>query len=222
MSDLKMAPRVTPTAVTSDSGWKAVEGFRDGSISVVDFKQRMAAAGRLMTATMGSVTTPLTFLATAANRPDAWVRVPAGTAIMPVYLNIALETSAGTATEIDSRVCANDSANGTSSAATVAPSSLRLGGGDTLAVASNCTARQLATADTTAETTPISIYRKTFGPISDTTTPGGADRGVDKYWDVAPLLIGAATWEVFIAATTAQATGFVIMQWIETPSNWWT
>ena len=34
-----------------------------------------------------------------------------------------------------------------------------------------------------------------------------------------PLLIGPASWEIFIAATTNQATGFVGMTWAEFPST---
>ena len=215
MSDIRLAPRVTPAAVTADQGYMAVQGFRDGSISVATFKQRMAAAGRLFTANMGSVTTPLTFLVTAANRPDAWVRVPSGTAIMPVYAGVTLESAAGTVTEIDVRIAQNDIGNGTSTAASVGPVSQRTDA----PVTSNCTARHLATADTTAETNPLSIYRRTYARADE----AGIDwRGIEKDFEPSPLLIGAATWEIFIAATTTQATGFVVMSWIETPSNWWT
>lgn len=219
MATLQISPQVAPTARTSDGGYAVAQGLRDGSISVVDFKQRMAIAGRVFTANMGSVTTPLTFLASAANRPDAWIRVPAGVAILPVFVGVVLETSLGTATEIDIRVAQNDIGNGTSTAATVGPTSQRT---DSAAGASICFARQLATVDVTAETNPLSIFRRTYGPVSDGTTPGGQWRGIEYLVEPMPLLIGAASLEVYIAATTTQATGFVIVSWIETPSNWWT
>lgn len=217
MADIRIQTRVIPAVDTADGAWLAVQGYREGSISAVDFFQRMATAGRLFGAEMGTVTTPLTFLASAANRPDAWIRVPSGTAIIPVYAGVTLESAAGTVTEIDVRICRNDIGNGTSSAASVGPLALRT---DAPNGAGNCTARQLATADTTAETSPLSIYRRTYARADE----AGIDwRGIEKdFRGKAPLLIGAATWEIFVAATTTQATGFVLMQWVETPSSWWT
>lgn len=218
MSDLYgIAAQTTSRVSVAEGGNARLRALRDASLITANWYESMALAGRIVGANFGTVTTPLTFLVTAANRPDAWVRVPDGTAILPLSCNIVLETSAGTATEIDIRTAQNDIGNGTSTAASVGPQSLR---GDSL-FTSGCTARQLATADTTAETSPISVYRKTFGPISDTTTPGGLDRSVMITREMMgyPVLIGAATWEAFIAATTTQATGFVIMTWLELPES---
>ena len=33
-----------------------------------------------------------------------------------------------------------------------------------------------------------------------------------------PVLVGAATWQVFVAATATQATGYVVMIWAEIAS----
>lgn len=219
MASMQMAPRVQPDVATGDTGYKLVQGFRDGTISTVDWKQRMFAAGYGQVANMGGVVTPLTFLVTAANRPDAWLRVPATRAIIPVLVNVVLVASTGTNTNIDVRTCQNDIGNGTSTAATVGPINMRT---DSAGLSSLVVPRHLATADTTAETNPVSVYRKSFGPISDLTTPGGADRGIEWAPAAGPLLVGASTLEVFVDATTAQATGYVIMQWIETPATWWT
>lgn len=180
----------------------------------IDPIEMLAGEGRIFIANMGSVTTPLTFLATAANRPDAWIRVPAATTILPVSCEVVLESMTGTVTEIDVRTCSNDIGNGTSSPVTVGPVNAHQGS----AITSNCTARQLATADTTAETTPISIYRRTYIRADD----AGSDyKGIyvtraDMGY---PVLKGAGTWEVFVAATTNQATGFVVMTWAEVLTN---
>ncbi len=192
-------------------------GLRDGSLVTADYLEALAAEGRIFTANMGSVTTPLTFLITAANRPDAWIRVPSATAILPLKATVVLESMAGTATEIDVRIAQNDIGNGTSSAATVGPLSHR----SDSPITSNCTARQLATADTTAETNPLSVYRKTFIRADDA---GSDAKGAEITREMMgfPVLIGGASWEVFIAATTTQATGFVIMTWAELPSTMFT
>ncbi len=216
MSDSKILPRVkNPSRNTSDSDamtyWR---GTRDGVAFTADYFESLAMQGRIFTASMGSVTTALTFVVSAANRPDAWIRVPTATAILPIRCNVILESAAGTVTEIDVRICQNDIGNGTSAAATAGPLSMRTDS----PVSSLCTARQLASADTTAETNPISIYRRTYARADE----AGIDwRGIEATRAMMgyPLLIGAATWEVFIAATSTQATGFVVMTWAEVPAS---
>lgn len=177
----------------------------------------LAAQGRMFTANMGSVTTPLTFLATADKRPDAWIRCPLGTVILPYKLDIALESMAGTATEFDVRICANDIGNGTSSAASVGPVNMRTDA----PVTSLCTARQLATADVTAETTPVSVYRKTY-ILANAAGEDAKGVSISRAMMGNPVLVNASTWELFIAATSTQATGFVVMTWAEVPAGWLT
>src|SRR5581483_8496832 len=123
-------------------------------LTAADWRRVLAMAGKVFSANFGSVATPLTFKAQAANRPDAWIRVPSGTIIIPLKEDIVFETMAGTVTTVDVREAQNDIGNGTSAAATVPPQSLRTDAPS----ASLCTARQLATADTTAETNPISLF----------------------------------------------------------------
>ena len=221
MATMQMQPAVQPVAATSEGtgAWKIVQGFREGTMSTVDFKQRMIAAGYGFGASMGSVTTPLTFLVTAANRPDAWLRVPATRMIIPTFVGVTLESMTGTVTEIDVRITQNDIGNGTSTAATVGPINLR---GDSAGLGSGLVVpRQLATGDTTAETNPLSVYRRTYIRADD----AGSDwKGIEWAGNPAPFVgnqTNGGTLEVFIAATTNQATGFVVMQWVETPMSWW-
>lgn len=217
MADLKVLRSVkTPGRDTSDASnfYGDARATRDGVLFSASYFESLAMQGRIFSANMGTVTTPLTFLTTAANRPDAWIRVPSGTTILPIKVNVVLEGATGTATEIDVRIAQNDIGNGTSTAADVAPRSHRTDA----PVASNCTARQLATADTTAETNPLSIYRRTYARADE----AGIDfRGIEAAREIMgfPILVGAATLEVFIAATSNQATGFVIITWAEIPST---
>ena len=192
---------------------RAIEVTRDGSLFVADYKLKLALQGRVFVVNAGTVTTPLTFLVTAANRPDVVLRVPSGTTVMPLVVETVLEAAAGTATELDVRMASNDIGSGTSSAASVGPLNLRSDGPVTSAV----TARQLYTADATAETTPISLHRKTW-PLAQAT---GLEPYVD-YWmpDVPPILVGPASLAIYIAATTTQATGFVQILFAEVPSSW--
>ena len=207
---------LTPLRVANGVTQNA-RGTRDGALFTADWKQALVMEGRVWVANMGSVTTPLTFLVTAANRPDAWLRMPSATAVIPLRVEAVLEAAAGTVTELDLRMAYNDIGNGTSSAATVGP--VNYSPNNAGALTSAVIPRQLATADTTAETTPISIHRVTF-PLAQAT-------GLVPYVDlfepiVCPILIGPATLELFIAATTTQATGFVQMIWAELPSTMFT
>ena len=186
-------------------------GTRDGAMFVADWYEAMALEGRIFGANFGGVTTPLTFLITAANRPDMWVRCPDGTMILPLVETITLEAFAGTDTEIDIRLAQNDIGNGTSTAATVAPTPLHTAA----PYASNCTARHLATADTTAETAPISLWRGTINTASAAGNDNAAMKTISRSMMGYPVAAGPATWETFVAATTTQADGFGIKTWIE-------
>lgn len=213
MSDVRVYAAVTPPRQTSDNHQMNQRGLRDGSAVIANQIEALAQEGRVFVANMGTVTTPITFLATAANRPDTWIRVPSGTAIIPISCVVAFEAAAGTDTEIDVRIANNDIGNGTSSAADIGPLSTRNDG----PVTSGCTARQLATGDTTAETAPRSIYRREFSVAEGTSSDFYVE--VERQLMGYPILIGPATWEVYIAATTTQAVGFVVMTWAEVPST---
>ena len=141
--------------------------------------------------------------------------MPSGTTILPLNVVVALEAFAGTVTEFDIRQTWNDIGNGTSTAASVGPQSLR---GDTL-FTSACVARQLATADTTAETNPISLWRDSVPTASAAGNDLAGRKTITRDMLGYPVLIGPASLEVFIAATTTQATGFVIFTWIEVPTT---
>lgn len=215
MTDMRVFQGVRyPGRSTADGNWRGLRGLRDGAAVTANYFDVLGMEGRIYIASMGSVTTPLTFLASAANRPDAWIRVPSGTTILPIMVNVTLEAAAGTLNEIDVRICQNDIGNGTSSAATAGP----IGARTDAVLTSNCTARQLATADTTAETNPISLLRRTYARADEAGIEWrglAATRAELSY----PVLVGPATLEVFIAATTTQATGFVVMTWAELPST---
>ena len=215
MSEIRVVGSTVPTRGTSDGGFMSPRANREGVIATMDHMDMLAREGRVFGANMGSVTTPLTFLVTAANRPDAWIRVPSGTTIFPISAIVALEDFAGTDTEVDVRIAQNDIGNGTSSAADVGPRTLRTDA----TITSNCVARQLATGDTTAETNPLSVYRTTV----NTANAAGNDLAgrvvAERRHMGYPVLVGPASLEVFVAASTTQATGFVVITWGEVPST---
>lgn len=182
-----------------------VDVTRDGALFVSTYYDKLVAMGRVFVCNVGTVTTPVTFLITAANRPDWAIRVASGSMIRPLCVETVLEAAAGTATELDIRQAYNDIGNGTSSAMDVPPINLRTDLA-TVATSTGIIARKLYTADATAETTPVSLHRKTW-PLAQAS-------GLMDYTDfwiptIPPYLVGPATLEGFLAATTTQATGFV-------------
>lgn len=196
-----------------NNGLRDLECTRDGALFTADMFLKLGLQGRIMVASFGSVTTPLTFLVTAANRPDWVIRVPSGTAIIPISVDITLEAAAGTATEIDIRICSNDIGIGTSTAATVLTST-RTDNPFTPATAG----RHLYTADATAETTPVSVHRKTFPLAQASGLMDYSDFWRPEFGEI--VVVGAGSFLGYIAATTTQATGFVVVKYAEVPASW--
>ena len=206
--DLRTLVQNTP-ARGGNSTWVAARSTPDGAQYVAPWQAALAIEGRLFGSNHGVLTTPLTFLVYAANRPDAWVRVPDATAIFPLSVAVILEDAAGTDTEVRVSIAQNDIGNGTSTAST-GPLNLRTDA----PVTSNCVVRHLATGDTTAETNPFEIYRAEYGTAEAASTGPQAIWTADKA-GFYPLIIGAGSLIVYVAATTTQATGFVQCVWAE-------
>ncbi len=215
MAAIEYQPGVkTLTRYSGDGGSFPVNGTRDGAIFTHSWFAARVSEGKAFGSNHGTLGTALTFLTIAADRPDAWVRVPTGTSIVPFLANVDVATAAGTVTKINIIFCQNDIGNGTSTGST-GPINYRSDSSNT----SKCVVRHLATADTTAMTNPLELYRSSIGIAS----PAGL---VNLLWTPnvtpAPLLIGPATLLVYVSATTTQATGEVQFGWVELDSTAWT
>lgn len=215
MSDIRVVTATTPVRKTADDGFLSPRAIRDGSLVTVPWYEALALEGRAFSAQNGDETTPLTFLALAANRPDAWIRVADSTIVIPWCVTVTLEAAAGTVTEIDVRIADNDIGNGTSTAATVGP----YGQKTSLPIASTSTVRHLATADTTAGTNERTIWRLTLPYANSTEAAQRMTFDITREMMGFPVLVGAASIMVYISATTTQATGFVTWKWFEIPEN---
>src|SRR3990167_2654961 len=164
MSDIRVVGAVTPTRKTADDGFISPRALRDGTLVTADYFEVLSQEGRVFAANNGSATTPLTFLIVGSNRPDAWLRVPSGTTCLPIMCRVVFEAAAGTVTEIMLRIAQNDIGNGTSTTASLGPLPTKT----SAPFAANVVCRHLATGDTTAETNPIEVYRRTFAFVQAT------------------------------------------------------
>lgn len=215
-----MTPRVTPDAVSADGGFRAVQGFREGSISTTTFLQRLVAAGYVYGATAGSATTPITALTTyAALRPEFVLRgADANICFIPMSMSVSFEVSTGTINEWSIMIGGGDPGNGTSSAATAGPLNLRT---DKLGTTAKAVPRQHYTADETvfANPGPLEIWRSG----QELATAAGAFAPNPLIWcpEVKPMLMGLSGLNVFTESTTTAQQYFLTFIWAETPLTWW-
>src|SRR3990167_7653943 len=102
MADIRyIAATSSPTRVSSDGPYLAVQGTRDGAIFTADWFLARSLEGRLFGANSGVGTTPVTFAgAYDADAPDLHVDVPSGTLIVPCYIMVKYE-AIGTESELE-------------------------------------------------------------------------------------------------------------------------
>jgi hypothetical protein len=183
---------------------------RKGALVVQDQITEWALEGRLFTARQGSAATQVNFaeLAYDEDQPQWALRVPAGRIVIPVDLVVTLKDAAGTDTEIVWSTTTNDIGDGTSTASTIA--SLRTDA----PFASACTARSLYTGNATAATGLIAFERflDAFAQAS-----GALNR---FEWNIRtaasiPVLVGPATLQHHILATTTAPQGYGEYTWVE-------
>ena len=197
------------TTVGRAPGYRDAAITQDGALYVAQYALAASIEGRLMGCHFGTLTTPLATAATTAIatlRPQAHVRVPDGTAIIPLAVNILVETSGATTQgEIAIATTTVDPGDGTGAAGTQQPVGLNTA----RPVTSNCTTRQLMTGDITAETGLLELKRFTFAADTD---------NQDFTWNamqslVVPILRGPAGLLVYIGGNAVSF--YCQMQWIE-------
>ena len=191
--------------------FRALRSTPDGALFIADANLAASFEGRLFGANMGVVTTPVTTAATTAitnTIAHAWVRVPALTAIVPVYCRVVVESSGATTQGEGSVIIAQNDIGVTGAVAVAGPISLNTAA----PVTSNCLPRQLGTA-TTAPTNPIELTRFSF-----------AASAVNQHFEwnarelgIYPVVRGAGTWAIYLGGNAV--VYYAQMIWAEFPEG---
>jgi len=207
MSDIRVFAKNAPGAA-GDGTVVGAHGTLYGDLFTADSFQGLVVAGKVFSATWGSVTTPLATPATtaiAAKRPQAWITVPDGKVIIPIAVHIIVE-SAGATTQGEIAVATTQNSLGAGTS-TVGPTPVNLNAAVT--GAGSCTTYSLATADTAAEVGLIELRRFSFAAsaVNQDFTWAAKQEGVY------PILRGAATLAAYIGGN---AVGFYMnVVWVE-------
>ena len=229
MSDVRVTREVSSVSRgTSDGDLMALRGTRDGAVFTADWYLAAALEGRAFGVNTGTGSTPDTTTVSGGTgltvaKPDLSVTVPAGTTIIPVFLEYAIEdTAAAGPLEVVAMA---------SAAATQVQS-----GGDALTiynmrtdapVSSNCSAASvLASSGVTPYTgNYVEFFRGYAGDATDqhgSSTAQTINTATRGHWSagstmVPPICTGISQIAVYLTGTGA--TGWLTLIWVEFPSN---
>ena len=180
-----------------------------GELVAMPWAVQLAAEGRVFSAGGGTESTPVTGGNTVVDldQPEFLLRVPAGTAIVPLHIHFLFEATGGTIAEGGASIADNDPGSGTSTAADRTPKGL-----STISAGSACTAAQLVTANLTL-TNNREIWR--FGEPTDLDATNSNNGFEWSYLKNPPMVLyGPAALLVYGVAGTS-STFYVTVTWAE-------
>jgi hypothetical protein len=208
MADLFTIGQTTSKGRVGNGGSVRVTGTRDGAIYTADYILATALEGRLFQTSVGTITTPISFGSYDALQPELVIDVPTGTSIIPVHLQIHLETSAGTLTEVIANTVTNVIGAGTSTALSI------LSTRTNRPVTSGCSGYGAYSGNGAASTGVLEFWRYGDAFADAATKPPRVFE-----WDIRKntpqVLVGPAALVVYISATSTQATGYIKASWME-------
>lgn len=207
--------KVGQLAVGADGSGIDIAFTKKGAVITQDQLLEWAIQGRTFHAQQGDAQTLVSFAETTydEDQPQFALRVPQGRIVIPLSLSVVFQDQAGTDTHIVWSRTTNDIGDGTSTALTVSP--MRTDAPHSSA----CYARSLYTGNATAATGLIEIIRflDPFAAVAGS---------MKRYeWNIRqaaaiPILVGPATLQLHVDATTTAPAGFGEYVWAEfdTPS----
>ena len=217
LKDIQVAGRkaISPQRTTSDGQLGDLWLSRDGALVTMDWYTAMALEGRVYNI---NVATPDTTMTAAVNydatHPSVIAVAPAGTIMIPVFFNIALEDASGTDNHI---IIGCDSANLYASGGTAVSSAYNIRTDEPNASAVTVKYASDSAITVTDPGVGERILYNYINAFADATTSPALV--VDWQPKAPPVLVGPATFFVYVwAASTASEYEFSF-QYIELPNN---
>ena len=225
MGLLKLKARQT-SSVSAESEGNDIyaRGLRDGALLTADWILAQTIRGRLMCASAGSLTTAITWTATAAcdqTKAAVMVDVPSGTTIFPLQITLQMEAY-GTNALFE---CAASTGSGGVSAGGTAVTITNMRSDDPYN--SNCTVTSDLTGATALTTNDAEFWRSGLQAAITIATAvnniANTDQGFYKFhWSYkdnlwCPIVVGAG--QLVVTQGSQAGTGFCKIVWIEVPTT---
>ena len=228
MTDLRIKSGVSSVdRGVSDATPVDVRGTRDGAMFIAPWLTALALEGRCFGINTGTGTTPDGLgAAYDATKPDAYITVPAGTTIIPVFIEVTIEDSDTVQPNIIDCMAVLSSVADTATTSTpVTIYNMRTDA----PITSNCTAVSVVTANGTTPLTGnfLEFWRGTAGTMQDAFNDGNAatsELNTRTAWNVGqatipPIIVGSGSLSVYAAKPGAGVTGWITVIWAEVPST---
>ena len=183
-------------------------------LRVPNYSMQLSMDGRVFIANVGTATTPIDLAKTAydADQPQVVVDVPSGKTIVPLYLGVYLEDSAGTDTEIIWGI--SDCLVGAGTSTAVTPVNMRTDN----AYTTSCTVRSLYTAngtDVTGSSYKFAEFYRSGTPFADEADHLALQFEWSAQTHVAPVIVGEGSLVMWADGTTTAPAGYVTVIWWE-------
>jgi len=154
------------------------------------------------------------------DQPQIGIAIPAGTTVLPLSFEIAIEAQVGTLNQFV-LACGQCAALGSGTSTAVTPVNILTRGGR----ATTCTVFNTVTVDITADPASETGYYEFWRHVdpyahSDNDSGYGSTVGWHRAKEgYGPIVVGPGFIVAYIYATTTDAEGFLRMTWAEIPST---
>lgn len=217
LKDVELGVRkaTSPSRETSDGNVGAAWGLRDGAVVTVDWYTAMALEGRVFNIANATPDTTMTGSVNYdATHPGVYVGVPDGAVMVPVHFDVVCEDAAGTDTHFHIG-CDDAELYSSGGTAVSACNNIRTDNPHASAVSAKYASDSAITITDPGATERI-LYNKVYAFANE------ADHEpYQVVWEpkAPPILVGPASFFVYIyAASTAPEYNFSL-QWVELPKN---
>ncbi len=216
MSELKVKAQQQNVARVADGRPIDLRATRDGSPFSAGWFTALSLEGRVFAANGGTDTSPITFAgAYDADGADFTIDVPAGTTIIPITVEVNLQTTGASLFEVI--MLASRTLTAVVTGTTVTPVALRTDA----PISTNTTVRSAVNAGAMTDPNTTGAYE--FYRSGYPTDPDVAGNPNPRYAfsalreGVAPVIVGPGSLVVYAAGTSG--TGFITAVWAELPSS---